>query len=156
MMCCKVLRIEELEKPSGLWCRHAVTGKGCGIYESRPPVCQSFHCQWLVDSSLGPEWKPEKAKFVMSPDRDNKEIFKINVDPAFPDAWTKPPFLATIKNWVAGGAALGRFALVQIGPRLIAVLPDRNVELGNVKPEVVLARERDPTGKTTQVRVMPG
>jgi hypothetical protein len=154
MMCCKLLRIEELEKPAGVWCRHAMTGKGCGIYENRPPVCQNFHCQWMLDSSLGPEWKPEKAKFVMSPDRKQQEIFNINVDPAFPDAWTKPPFFATIKNWVAAGATLGRFALVQIGTRLIAVLPDRIVELGNVKPEVVLARERDPTGKTTQVSVM--
>jgi hypothetical protein len=155
MMCCKLPRIEELEKPPGLWCRHAVIGKGCGNYENRPPVCRSFYCQWILDSSLGPEWKPEKAKFVMFPDRKNEEVFNINVDPAFPDAWTKPPFLATIKKWVADGATLGRFVVVQVGPRLIAVLPDRIVELGSAKRELFLQRERDPTGKTTQVRIRP-
>jgi len=155
MMCCKLTRIEELEKPAGRWCRHAMTGKGCGIYEKRPPVCRSFYCQWMLDSSLGPEWKPERAKFVMFPDRDNKEVFNVLVDPAFPDAWTRPPFLAAIKNWVAGGAALGRFVVVRIGARVVAVLPDRLVELGNVKPDFALMRERDPTGKTTQVRVRP-
>jgi hypothetical protein len=155
MMCCKVLRIEELEKPSGLWCRHAVIGKGCGIYEDRPPVCQSFYCQWMLDPSLGPEWKPEKAKFVMFPDRKNNEVFNIIVDQAFPDAWIRPPFLAAIKKWVMDGAALGRFAVVHVGARLIAVLPDRIVEMGSAKPDPVLLRERDPTGKTVQVRIKP-
>src|SRR4051794_3985517 len=36
MMCCKVPYIKEFEKPAGVWCKHAVAGKGCGIYESRP------------------------------------------------------------------------------------------------------------------------
>jgi hypothetical protein len=155
MMCCKVLRIEELEKPPGLWCRHAATGKGCGIYENRPTVCRAFYCQWMLDSSLGPEWKPEKSKFVMFPDRKNGEVFNINVDPAFPDAWTKPPFFATIKRWVADGAMLGRFVVVQAGTRLTAVLPDRVVELGNSNREFFLLRERDPSGKTVHVRIKP-
>jgi hypothetical protein len=154
MMCCKVPRIDELEKPAGRWCRHAMTGKGCGIYENRPPVCQSFYCHWMLDSSLGPEWKPDKAKFVMFPDPANKEVFKVLVDSAFPDAWTKPPFFAAIKNWVVSGATLGRFVLVHSGTRLIAVLPDRIVELENAKPDFALKRERDPTGKTTHVSVM--
>jgi hypothetical protein len=147
--------IKELEKPSGRWCRHAVIGKGCGIYENRPPVCQGFHCQWMLDAHLGPEWKPEKAKFVLYPDREKEEVFNIAVDSAFPDAWTKPPFFAAIKNWVLEGAGLGRFVLVRIGTRWIAVLPDRIVELGNVEQDFVLMRERDPTGKTIELRVMP-
>ena len=36
MMCCKVPAIEEFAKPPGVWCRHAVSGKGCGIYADRP------------------------------------------------------------------------------------------------------------------------
>jgi len=153
MMCCKVLPIPELAKPAGQWCSHAVTGKGCGIYEDRPPVCRSFYCHWLVDPTLGPEWKPNKAKFVMYPDRDSPDIYNIMVDPAFPDAWAKPPYLERIRSWVAGGAALGRFALVHVGPRLTAVLPDRIVDLGTVKSKFALIRERDPTGKTIAVRV---
>src|ERR1700730_953620 len=38
MMCCKLPLIEELNKPIDRWCRHAVPGKGCGIYTDRPPV----------------------------------------------------------------------------------------------------------------------
>ncbi len=51
------------------------------------------------------------------------------------------------------GAKLGRFALVSINTRRIAVLPDRIVELGNFESNVALIRERDPTGKTIQVRI---
>jgi hypothetical protein len=155
MMCCKVPLIEELDKPAGQWCRHAVIGKGCGIYEDRPSVCRNFLCQWMLDPRLGPEWKPEKAKFVLYPDRYKEEIFNVAVDPAFPDAWTKPPFFAALKNWVREGAELGRFVVVHIGTRRVAVLPDRIVELGNVERDFVLMRERGPTGRTIGVQVKP-
>jgi hypothetical protein len=155
MMCCKLPLIKELEKPSDRWCRHAVIGKGCGIYENRPPVCQSFFCQWMLDPRLGPEWKPEKAKFILYVDREKEEVFNVAVDPAFPDAWTKPPFFAAIKNWVSEGAALGRFVIVRVGKRWSAVLPDRIVELGNVEQGFVLDRTRGPTGKTIELRVRP-
>ncbi len=155
MMCCKLPLIKELEKPPDRWCRHAVIGKGCGIYENRPPVCQSFFCQWMIDPRLGPEWKPEKAKFILYVDREKEEVFNVAVDPAFPDAWTKPPFFAAIKNWVSEGAALGRFVIVRVGKRWSAVLPDRIVELGNVEQDFVLERTRGPTGKTIELRVRP-
>jgi len=155
MMCCKLPLIKELDKPTDRWCRHAVIGKGCGIYADRPPVCQSFHCQWIRDAQLGPEWKPEKAKFILYPDQEKKEVFNVAVDPAYPDAWTKPPFFAAIKNWVLEGAELGRYVMVRIGTRWLAVLPDRIVELGNVEQDFVVIRERSPTGRTIQLRIMP-
>jgi hypothetical protein len=155
MMCCKLLLIKELEKPAGQWCRHAAVGKGCGIYENRPPVCQRFHCLWMLDPRLGPEWKPEKAKFFLYPEREMEEVINVAVDPAFPDAWTKPPFLAAIKNWVLEGAELGRFVKVHVGNRWFVVLPDRIVELGNIRHDFVLKRKQSPTGRTIEVRVMP-
>ena len=155
MMCCKLPLIKELEKPSDRWCRHAVIGKGCGIYDDRPPVCREFHCQWLLDPGLGPEWKPEKAKFILYRDREKEEVLNVAVDPAFPDAWTKPPFHAAIKNWVLEGAERGRLVMVRIGTRWIAVLPDRTVEFRNVEDEFVLIRERGPTGRTIGVEVRP-
>jgi hypothetical protein len=155
MMCCKLPLIKELEKPSDQWCRHAAIGKGCGIYEARPPVCQSFFCQWMLDPGLGPEWKPEKAKFILYVDREKEEVFNVAVDPAFPDAWTRPPFFAAIKNWVLEGAERGRFVLIRVGRRWSALLPDRIVELGNVGQDFVLERTRSPTGKTIELHVKP-
>jgi len=155
MMCCKVIAIPELAKPAARWCRHAVPGRGCGMYENRPTGCRRFYCYWMVDPALGPEWKPERAKFVMFPDSDCPEMLNVMVDPAFPDAWTRRPFFAAIKDWVALGAPSGRFALVHVGSRLTAVLPDSIVELGTVKPSFTLLRERDLTGRMVTLRVQP-
>ena len=65
MLCCKVPYIEEFEKPPGVWCRHAAAGKGCTIYGSHPPACRAFYCHWMLDASFGPQWKPDRAKFVV-------------------------------------------------------------------------------------------
>jgi hypothetical protein len=155
MMCCKLPLIKELEKPSCQWCRHVVIGKGCGIYADRPQVCRSFHCQWILDAGLGPEWKPEKAKFIIYLDREKAEVINVSVDPAYPDAWTKPSFFTAIKKWITEGADLGRMAMVYIGARWVAVLPDRILELGRVGEEGVLQRERSPTGRTIGLHFVP-
>jgi hypothetical protein len=109
----------------------------------------------MVLPGLGPEWKPEKAKFVLLAGPDRKDLLNVMVDPSFPDAWTKPPFLAGIKGWVTDGATLGRYALVHVGRRLTAVLSDRMIDLGTVKPQFFLMRERDPAGRITNLRVKP-
>jgi hypothetical protein len=158
MMCCKTLTIKELEKPPGVWCRHAVPGKGCGIYENRPQVCRSFYCHWMLNPHLGPEWKPDRAKFVLYGDApsDGRQLIHVAVDPSFPDAWTKPPYLAAIKKWVTDGAEQDRLVLVlvQIAARFIGVLPDRVVELGKLDPQIPLAlsRKRGPMGYIYEIR----
>jgi hypothetical protein len=116
MMCCKVPAIEEFAKPPGVWCRHAVSGKGCNIYADRPRSCRAFYCAWMQDESFGPDWKPEKAKFVVYL-QENSANLQVAVDPSFPNAWTRPPYYARIKKWAADGAADGRFVVSrQPGP----------------------------------------
>src|SRR3977135_545867 len=68
IMCCKVYAIRELNKRAGQMCVHAERGCGCKIYDNRPDVCRSFYCMWRVDATLGPEWKPETARFVVALD----------------------------------------------------------------------------------------
>jgi hypothetical protein len=143
MMCCKVPAIEEFAKPPGVWCKHAVSGKGCGIYAERPGSCRAFYCLWMQDPSFGPEWKPEKAKFVVYVQRNGVNL-QVAVDPSFPNAWTKPPYQAQIRKWVASGAERGQFVFVRIGPRMIALLPDRDVDLGRVDADDEIAVSRKP------------
>ena len=154
MMCCKVPAIAEFAKPPGVWCRHAVSGKGCNIYADRPVSCRSFYCLWMQDESFGPEWKPEKAKFVVYVQHNGVNL-QIAVDPSFPNAWTRPPFYAQIKTWAAEGAAQGRFVFVRIGMRMIALLPDREVDLGRVEAEddIVVSRQPGPAGVAYAVEV---
>jgi hypothetical protein len=156
MMCCKVLPIstQELTKPPGAWCRHAVTGEGCGIYETRPSTCRTFYCQWMIDPSLPLEWKPDRARLVIE---SSEKLLLITVDQNFPDAWTESPYLAAIKKWAVEGAAVGRLVLVRIGTRMIAVLPERVVDLGRRDPSdrISFLRTSGPTGPRYDVRVEP-
>jgi hypothetical protein len=154
MMCCKVPYIEEFRKPPGVWCHHAVAGKGCAIYESRPNSCRAFHCRWLLDGNAGPEWKPDRAKFVVYLQRNGVNL-QVAVDPGFPQAWRKPPYYEWLKQWAREGAERGAFVFVRIGERMIAMLPDREEDIGEVgnQDEVVVARHVTPVGYAFQVEV---
>ena len=150
MMCCKVLAIPAMPKGAGVWCTHAVPGKGCGIYETRPQGCADFYCHWMINPNLGPEWKPERAKFVLHTgiERIGGRQILLSVDPSFPNAWTKAPYFEMIKKWARDGAADRRVVLVQIGSRHIVVLPDRIVEIGelDVEYEIGLVSKIEPSG----------
>ena len=73
-LCCKVMAIDELEKPAGTWCQHCKAGSGCKIYAERPTECQTFNCLWLIDERLGPHWKPNRSKVVLTTSEDGLEI----------------------------------------------------------------------------------
>ena len=137
-LCCKVLGIAELQKPKGQWCLHCSPGRGCRIYDDRPAGCRSFHCSWRLQPELGPEWKPDRSKIVLC---DEDGGIAAYVDPGFPSAWRSSPYLGALKALSAQALALGRRAvIVVIGRRMIVLLPDKEVDLGEV-------------GKNQQVRI---
>jgi hypothetical protein len=111
----------------------------------------------MRNAGLGPEWKPDKAKLVVSI-LPNFPFLDVWVDQSVPNAWREPPYFTQIKQWAVEGSEHGKFVLVRIGPRLIAVLPDREIDLGHVDPEaqIAVSRERGPTGVRYDVEVRPG
>ena len=66
--CCKDLTIDspEWKKAPGLLCVHCVEGKGCGIYETRPPVCRVWHCGWLQMPQLDDSWRPDRSEIIIT------------------------------------------------------------------------------------------
>jgi hypothetical protein len=146
-MCCKVLQIDDLAKPAGAWCKNAKPGIGCTIYETRPGSCQAFFCEWILNKDMGPEWKPDAAKFVVNPLTSDANLL-IGVDPNFANAWRREPYHTQIRQWVKSFEAIGRFVLVRIGSRCIALLPDKDVDLGivNANDDVFISREMGPAG----------
>src|SRR5580704_13545357 len=66
MLCCKVMRVDELSKPSGVLCSHAITGSGCTIREQRPSACRRFFCGWRLDPNIDSLWKPSISGFVLT------------------------------------------------------------------------------------------
>jgi hypothetical protein len=110
-MCCRVFPIPEADKPNTDWCANLQIGKGCRIYERRPEPCRAFHCLWLLDDSLGEEWRPDIAGFVLS-DPDPWALLVTN-DPDNPQAWRREPFEARIRTWAEVASARGIFAGVR-------------------------------------------
>jgi len=154
-LCCKVAAVEELEKPNGVWCSHCKSGKRCTIYERRPSSCRSFYCQWMLEKGLGPEWKPERAKFAMVKTEGGRRLTAL-VDPGFPSAWRRSPYYENLKAWAAdANRRLPELYLVDvlIGQRSIVILPDRDVELGVLAHDEVLqlACKTVATGQVIEV-----
>ncbi len=146
-LCCKVIAVVDFDKLPGVWCKHCQQNRGCGIYETRPTDCRTFYCHWMVEKGLGPEWKPERAKFALVTTTGGITAF---VDPGFPGAWRASPYYETLKRWAAEGARSTeglRIVAVRIGTRAIVVLPDREVDLGAVGPDETIRLVSTPAGK---------
>jgi hypothetical protein len=64
-VCCMALRVIELDKEAGPYCKHCLPGKGCGIYETRFEICRTFLCGWRRVPQLGEEWRPDRSGVLM-------------------------------------------------------------------------------------------
>ena len=132
-LCCKLFPVPELEKPASQWCRHIAQGRGCGIHETRPSVCRAFWCQWIENDQLGPEWKPEIAKFVLSIYPGSNSL-AVTVDPASPANWRKEPYLSDLRRFATAALAQGDQVIVFKGDHATAILPEGETELGRILP----------------------
>ena len=132
-LCCKLFPVPELSKPAGVWCQHIAQGRGCGIHLSRPNVCRAFECQWIENEDLGPEWKPEVSKFVLSIYPGSNSLV-VTVDVANPRSWAREPYLSQLRRFAAAALAQGDQVIVFKGNHGTAILPDREVELGVIVP----------------------
>ncbi|MCA0399708.1 MAG: hypothetical protein LCH38_02700 [Proteobacteria bacterium] len=144
-LCCKLFPVPELEKPAGRWCRHIAQGRGCGIHETRPEICRAFFCQWVYNADLGPEWKPEVSRFVLSIYPGSNSLV-VTADPGAPAAWRAEPYLRNLRRWAEAALAQGDQVLVMHGARATAILPDREVELGEIGAGDRIATYRGPGG----------
>lgn len=63
--CCSVLEIKELSKPANTTCS-SCTGKGCGVYDTRPETCKNFKCAYL-NSDWPENLRPDKCGVIIAP-----------------------------------------------------------------------------------------
>lgn len=136
-LCCKLMRIEEIDKPENRWCPHYSQGRGCGVYQTRPTECATFVCGWLVDEKLDERWKPTTARFFLWQPAGPRRLV-IEVDPAFPQAWRKEPYYSTIKSWSNRSRPGAAELIVKVGQRVTMIFPERDIELGLLQPEGVI------------------
>ncbi|MFO1185048.1 MAG: hypothetical protein U1E56_09700 [Bauldia sp.] len=128
-LCCKLVGIEALDKPVGQWCPHAKPGRGCAIYDRRPLECRDFSCLWLENDRLGEEWRPSRSKIVLYRIDDGRRLVA-HLDTGSPGAWRQEPYYSQLKAWARGMASGGPQVVVRIGDRIIAILPNSDVDLG--------------------------
>jgi hypothetical protein len=115
---------------------------GCGIHAIRPHFCSQFFCSWLVDPNLGPEWKPEVCRFVLSADPAYQAL-TLMVDPETPLAWKREPYYSALKKFSEVLFRLNMKVLVNLSGHITVILPDRDVPIGVILPreEIVIWRE---------------
>lgn len=108
--CCVELEIAapELHKKARVPCQH-LTAAGCGIYASRPGVCQQFLCGWRLFEELGDNWRPDLSGVLVmrkAPDE-------------LPAAWRSAPYGVHLVV-IGGEEAVLRPAFVDYAAQLLA------------------------------------
>jgi hypothetical protein len=136
-LCCRVMEAVTLNKPAGVLCEHCIVGKGCGIRETRGQECRHFHCGWLIDGTLGPEWHPETAHIVIAYDQDGAR-FCAHADPLYPDAWRAEPYYSYLKNLAGVALPLGKQVVGFVDKDMTMFLPDRDVHIGVPPPDTFI------------------
>ena len=155
--CCRLLDIEEIQKPSGKWCQHCRPGKNaCQIYETRPSDCADFLCLWRQHPELGPEWFPHRSKIVVVSEDGGNRI-ALHVDPSFPLRWREEPYFGTIKKWAVDAVERRRQVIVYIKDRAIVVLPNKEIDLGRFGPtdHVIVREKKAPFGRDWDALKVP-
>lgn len=117
-LCCKIMGVNEIEKPPHRWCSHFSKRGGCAIYETRPGACRAFNCLWLLTEALGQEWRPDRAGFVLHTELSGQRLI-VETEPSRPNAWRKAPFEAAIRAWASSGLEVMVFCGAS-GLRLLA------------------------------------
>ena len=117
-MCCKVLEIEEFDKPPGPFCVFCVAGGGCTNYEGRPDVCRSFECLWKGDRGLAQTLRPDRVGTILMEDADSDDYLAV-CDPAKPFAWRTP----MVFNHLVLIAKSGRTVLAKAGTKAWRIHP---------------------------------
>ncbi len=144
-LCCKVMKIAEIDKPWGRWCDHCQPGKGCAIYQERPGECRSFMCGWLTNPDFDEAWFPPRAKMVVTLEGDGQMV-AVHVDAAQPGAWRRKPFHDKLKSWARLAEKRDALVLVRVGARALVIFPDGEVELGAMREGDRIGVRRDASG----------
>ena len=131
-VCCTELKIEtpEFRKPANTACKH-LCAAGCGIYETRPPVCQQFLCGWRLFAELTDDWRPDRSGVLV-----------MRKAPAeLPPGWRGADYGVELAI-TGGAAAAARPGLAEYAAGLLA----RNIPvfLSAASPSTLLNEHVDP------------
>jgi hypothetical protein len=147
-LCCKLIKVDALAKAPATWCPHCTPGHGCRVYARRPAECRDYYCAWLVSPALGEAWRPNRCKLVLRVESDGR-LITVHVDPSDPTAWRREPYFRTLKQFAVRGADTNQQVIVYIRNRVIAIFPNKEVEVGtmNAGDHLVVREVAGPNGR---------
>jgi hypothetical protein len=135
-MCCKLLHVAELDKPANQWCGHCKPGQGgCSIYETRPSICRTYGCGWLMSAAVGDEWYPLQSHMILSLAPLNGVLTcTVTVDPKWPWVWTEYPYYQQLKAMARRGLHVRKpdeilVVHVRSAGKVWLILPNEDVEI---------------------------
>ena len=135
-LCCKLLKVLELNKPANVWCGHCKPGRGgCTIYDHRPNICRGYFCGWMMTKNVSDDWYPLKCHMVISLAKlDDIQTVTITVDPSHPMSWREPGYHRQLRALAMRGLQVERadrvhLVQVRVNDRVWLVLPNRDVEI---------------------------
>jgi hypothetical protein len=147
-LCCKVMGIDELDKPAGAWCQHFKAGVGCCIHGSHPPTCQGFRCMWLISPTMPDQVRPDRCKVVLTLEGGDANIVA-HADPADPSAWRREPIHGQLRRWAAGYWFKDRTVWAKVNEHTWLIAPDRDIDLGEIDEHAPVTYGQAPDGTIT-------
>jgi hypothetical protein len=135
-LCCRLLHVIELNKPAGRWCEHCRPGKGgCSIYDTRPQICRTYACGWLMSATVSDEWYPLLSHMILSLAPFNGvNTMTVTVDPRYPWMWKEYPYYAQLKQMAERGLHVKSaedilLVHVRVDSRVWLLVPNDDIEI---------------------------
>lgn len=145
-LCCKLLHVIELDKPANKWCGHCNPGHGgCTIHDSRPNICRSYFCGWMLSSNVSDDWYPLRCHMILSLGVFNGvQTMTVTVDGRYPWMWKEQPYYAHLKQMAQRGLYVKSaedilLVHVRVDNRVWLVMPNDDIEITNGSYIVKLA-----------------
>lgn len=81
----------------------------------------------------------------------------LHVDPTVPNAWREEPYYRQIKQWAVMAAEESQQVIIYVKNRVIAVLPNKEVNLGVMErgDHIMVAAKKTPSGKEWRAFIVP-
>jgi hypothetical protein len=83
----------------------------------------------MTDGAMPAEWKPDRARFVLSVYPTNGFIYG-QVDPGAPAAWRKAPYFEGLRAMAKALLEQKRHVIMFVGDQATLVMPDETLSLG--------------------------
>jgi hypothetical protein len=128
-LCCKVMGIQELDKPAGRWCAHCQPGQGCDIYGRHPPSCSVFMCLWLSAPGVPERLRPDRCNVVLAAEANGARLVA-HCDPDHPMAWRGPHIYPVLKAEARRAWGAGRWVVAKAAQQFWLVTPDEDLDMG--------------------------